>query len=487
MSEATKKPRDIKNLKARLGRTITPGQQQQQQQQPQQRPSGSVPPGGAFPPPAARKPAPQGRGQAPQPGGPQSQRPAPGASQRPAPPQGAFPPPAAKGGGAPAPRSSAPGARGASVPPPNAFGGFPGAPQAKGGGGKTPGLPGGVSAPPFAKQQQQQQQQPQAKKRGGDPFAQSAAAPAPAQREVKLVVDDSAIDDAETGRKKRGRTGIVLGLGAALGLALGFGVGSTTSDRELYNMAVRDGKAIYDEVQTASKTVDQANKQIKEILESATPSAGSEVKVDYEAVKALRSLEKPFDAGAFARRRYKAFKTSTVDDLFLYHNNVLDLWSRFGALAARTLPEGRREVLNEAAQATDNLAKSQYGMVPVEAKDRILGGLVFLEMPEMKSEEDKKKQQQEPMVEVSSQLGGRSVQKKLFLGQRGFMESPTDYVVMLDKGRSTNILGEASQPFAEFRSDVQELQSLMKKTQEVQGRLIKSLGEVASLEEQFTF
>ena len=43
-------------------------------------------------------------------------------------------------------------------------------------------------------------------------------------------------------------------------------------------------------------------------------------------------MEQPFSAAEFSRRRYLAFPTAVVDDLFEYYNNINLLWDKFELL-----------------------------------------------------------------------------------------------------------------------------------------------------------
>jgi hypothetical protein len=54
---------------------------------------------------------------------------------------------------------------------------------------------------------------------------------------------------------------------------------------------------------------------------------------------------------------------------------------------------------------------------------------------------------------------------------------------MIDKLRSKTILGAPTSIFSEFRGNVSDINGIMTKTVEIQGRLLKSLGEIASLTE----
>jgi hypothetical protein len=272
---------------------------------------------------------------------------------------------------------------------------------------------------------------------------------------------------------------IVGGVAVVLGLAAGMVVASFSAENRTYNTAVRDGKAIYDRVLEASETVEQAKRQVDEAVKAAKGGPGEKPAVAYDAIEKLRSLEKPFDAGDFARKRYGAFQPGTVDALFEYYNNVNQLWDRFGSLASQTLPESRRERLEAAVQAAGDMASQQTGCVLDEVEDKgILCGLVFVHKPEEGDEPGK--------VQVSTSQRGRTFEKTLFRGQEDLLENPSEYVILTHTQRSVGVLGQSASLFAEYQRDLLSIKQLMNSTMEVQGRLEQGLGRIKSLEEQFT-
>ena len=104
-----------------------------------------------------------------------------------------------------------------------------------------------VAPPPFARPAAAPA--PSAPPPSNDPFA--AGAPQQGPREVRLVLDDKAVDDAEVGRKSSGRTAAIVGVSILLGLAIGGGVASMNNSRIYYNKQVRDGHEVYGHVTEA--------------------------------------------------------------------------------------------------------------------------------------------------------------------------------------------------------------------------------------------
>jgi hypothetical protein len=332
-----------------------------------------------------------------------------------------------------------------------------------------------------------------------DPFAAASAGTAAASKRVTLVIDDSAVKEDEIGRKSRGRAIALVVVGLLLGIATGFGVGSTADKRTQYKIAVRDGKDIYARVQDVSKTVETAKELIKRAVDASAGGPGKTAGVDFEAIEQLVALKRPFSANEFHRRIYRAFGDNVVDDLFDYYNGINLLWDGFTSMGARTAGPARHEALQKSAAAADGLLNTDYGMVLSKNGEQLAGGLVFLTVaPPKPAGEDKKapekkgkkgkaaaadKADEGIKVKVSSSQGGQEVERTLYTGQDGLGESFEKYAFLIDKVRSRTILGESANLFSKYRGDLMELNARMDKTTEVQGRLVKELGTVASLSE----
>jgi hypothetical protein len=441
MAIPSNKPRDIKDLKARLGRTVTPGTV-----------GGSMPPGappgGSVPPP--NMPGSMPPGIRPPLGNPLGQQ------------------------SVPAPPFAQPGAQ--ARPQPSLRPGAPGAPLPR------PGA--GIPAPMTS-----------ARPAGASPF--EVAAPAVmAEKKVRLVIDDSAVKDSEIGRKGGSRNIALIVIGVAVGLAAGLGFGGTNAERKQYAMAVRDGKDIYARVQTVSKELDKAKETLGKVVAASSGGPGRKAHVDYAAVQELVAMKRPFSAAEFSRRRYLAFPTNVVDDLFEYYNNINLLWDQFTVLGNKTAGENARKKLDESAQLTDQLMSTEYGIVVAKSGDVFGGGLVVVRPKPADAAEDAKaakpkakgkgkddKEDKSQLMMVSSREGGREVERKLFTAQPEFTDKPENYVIMVDKAHSMPILGAGAKIFGEFSGQVTQTAGIMGKTSEIQGRLVKALGEIATLPE----
>ncbi|MFW5876960.1 MAG: hypothetical protein ACOCXM_09500 [Myxococcota bacterium] len=338
------------------------------------------------------------------------------------------------------------------------------------GGEQGPAFPGAdVAPPPFLQKKK--------KKAAADPFAAGESAPS-GPREVRLVVDDQPVEDTEVGRVQRFRT-IMIALGVAVvAIGVGYGAGSTMAGREQYNSAVRDGKAIFDKVQEGSSTVQKAKRLVNDAVSAAKGGPGEDAAVAYGTIEELRAIEQPFSATDFARKSYQLFEPGTVDSLFEYYNSVNQVWEKLETLAATTLPEQRRSILDKSAEAADEMASLQTGCVPDEVDEQTVCGLVYVHPRE---EDDDLEPGQ---IYVSLTPTGRTFEKTAYTGQ-DWGNEPNDYVIITDTERSEGVLGSRASEFTEYKGDLLKLQELMTKTTEVQGRLERELGEVASLEEVF--
>jgi len=437
MAEIEKKPRDIKDLKARLGRTVTPSQAG--------KPASAPPAGGSFPPPA-------GLGSRPPSGF--GSRPPSGFGSRPPSSLSGRPPSAA---GLPKPAMGS----GIAAPVPQPF-------AAKG----SASAPGGIAAPPFM--QPKQEQRPAAK--SADPFAQ--AAPAVVEKKVTLVIDDSAVSASDIGKKSTMKVIIVLLVGIVVGVTLGFMVGNTAGDRKMWDTVISDTKALYNTITEVSKSVEQAKTQVQTLYSTSQGGPGQKAKVDYSAIESLVAMKRPFAANAFHRKRYMAFQAGTVDDLFDYYNNINLLWDKFTVLGAMTAGKKKRELLDTSARAADALLNYEYGLIPFVQGEAVAGGIVYVERAPV--DESQKEDEGETKLLVASRVGGNQIEKTLWAGQKDITTDPSNYVIMINKSRSMGTLGQVANQFGEFRGEVTKLNLLMNKTMEIQGRLIKTMGEVAA-------
>jgi hypothetical protein len=298
-----------------------------------------------------------------------------------------------------------------------------------------------------------------------DPFAAAPVAARP--QEVRLIIDDKAVADAEVGRRGVGKV-LVAGLAfVTVGILIGWFVGSTARERQLYDLVLADAKEVYGTVNTASTTVEKAQKLIDQALKAAAPGPGKSVEVDFKAIEELRKLEKPFPADSFSRKYYRAFGPGVVDALFTYYNNTNLLWAKFAVIANKSLSPTAREGLEKAAKAAGALASTDFGCVPVKDGDSYTCGLVTVQKGD-----DKK-------ISVVTRSG--TFPKELYAGQ-DLAAKASDYVIMVDKGRSNEILGAQTNQFQSFARDLMEAKTLADQTLEIQGRLIQQLGEVAKLQ-----
>lgn len=424
MSEQPKKARDIKDLKARLGRA----------------PGGSP----SMPGPVSGIPAPL-----PMPGG-----------QNPGIPRGAeVPAPFA-----PAPRPSMPSqtgrmpaATGRSMQPTN----DPFAPPPAGGVSfPPPGGPGGPVGGPGAPAPRQSMPMP------SDPFA-AAPQPVQAQREVRLVIDDKAVEDAEIGRRSGGKFAIAAIVAAAAGVLVGWFVGGTQRERQLYDLVLADAKEVYGSVDSSAKTVEEAKNLLDKAVKSAAPAAGKDITLDFKAIEDLRKLTKPFPADVFSRKHYRALEPGTVDMLFQYYNNTNLLWAKIQVLSAKALTPTAKESLTKSAKSAGELATTDYGCIPFKAEKEFGCGIVAIS----KTEDGK--------LQAVTRAG--SYEKTPFSGQ-DLTSNTSNYVIMIDKQRSGEILSGATNQFQSFARDLMEAKTLADQTDEMQGQLIKLLGNVVKLQ-----
>jgi len=324
----------------------------------------------------------------------------------------------------------------------------------------------------------------------GDPFAQ--AQPVSAAREVRLVIDDKAVEDAEVGRRSGSKFAIAAVVAAMVGILIGWFVGSTWRERQLYDLVLADAKEIYGSLTSSSPTVETAQKLIDQAAKSAAAGGGKGIEIDFKSLEELRKLPKPFPADVFSRKHYRAFEAGTVDGLFQYYNNTNLLWAKINVIAAKALTPTGRESLTRAAQAAGDLSNTDFGCVPFKDGERFGCGIVTVTKPEGAAEPAEAKEGKEGKgkrgkdKEADSEklnvvTRGGTYEKTLFAGQ-DISSKPSDFVVMVDKGRSNEILGGATSQFQNFARDLVEAKTLADQTVELQGRLTQQIGEIAKLQ-----
>ena len=101
---------------------------------------------------------------------------------------------------------------------------------------------------------------------------------------------------------------------------------------------------------TVSKSLEVAQGHLRTAVEASQGGPGKQAGVDYKAIEDLRAMERPFSAAEFSRRRYLAFPTPVVDDLFEYYNNINLLWDKFELLEQQDLGRPRSRVARQVGQ-----------------------------------------------------------------------------------------------------------------------------------------
>lgn len=305
----------------------------------------------------------------------------------------------------------------------------------------------------------------------GAPAARGSVAPDPfgavqqvQQKVVRIEYDDKPVEDAEIGRKRSRSYWVIGAVMTFVGFLLGLAVVGVGNRNKQTNLAIADGKEIYKKVQSSSNVMEALSADIRTVA-----TAAGQFKVDYATIEKMQKVELPFRAQDFAQRNYLAFPEAT-GDLFQYALSVSNIFDRVNVLAAQTLPAKRREELDRAAKSRAESADGMYGVALVRGGEAgILGGLVFLTPGENK-------------------FSGRStktsapIELARFTGRETIGEAPT-VVIPLDNQASAGFLGQMSSAYTDYVRQVFELNELVKKTMEVQGRLVQSMGKVSSLKE----
>ena len=334
-----------------------------------------------------------------------------------------------------------------------------------------------------------------------DPFAAAAAAP----QEVRIAVDAKPVDDAEVGRRQGGRIFLVLAASLAVGCALGAGVGTMNARRRLYNTTVTDGHAIYTAVDTASRGVLEAQQHIEALAVAAGGGPSGHPTVSYTDLDALNAQPVPLQAAAFASRNYNAFQPGTVDDLFTYYANIQELWRQFHDLsliasgpaqrpsiddfaAVAVCPTSlghdqaaARAAIQAAADATATAAAAQYVATLSTGPDGTVRGALRFAEPELGADGN-------PTGHILTHAtpGDTGTPIELWTAETAIPTTAT-HAIVINGGNSAGVLSERLGSFRSYVQALQETRTLMTGTIEIQGRLTTALGDIARLEEVAAF
>lgn len=426
--EESKQPRKVKDLKARLGRTIAPNTPGAPAITPPPGAGGVVPPAGVAAPPAAAGSTPAEGAQAPAGGA-------------------AIPPPAI-----------APIAPGQPLPPLNL--------------GPKP-----VVVPPMVQQQMEEEARRKKREASDDPFA---ATEHRGPQKVVLAIDDSKVHDHEVGRAGKNRGLIItVGIVAVIAIGVGYGLGAVMKDRQTHNAGIRAGRAIHEAVQHAGDPLTKVQQNVERAITAARGAPGRAPRVDYDALTALRAIENPFRADRFSRQRYDLFNATAVDALFSYYLKVNRLFELIDRTTAKNLSTRRRAELDEAASNAGNMMTDQTGCVPVLAQNRLWCNLVYVDAPQQGA-------QPSPMLRVRATKGAQAQEREIYAGQN-LAENSDKYVILTNTQTSVGVLGQRAAAFAEYNRDLLELKALIDEVNETQGRFEQELDRIRSMQEVFTF
>ena len=140
-----------------------------------------------------------------------------------------------------------------------------------------------------------------------------------------------------SGRLSKHRWTFVVAVLAVAAVSLVVSCGAETrGDQDQDAIAMREAKAVYENIREVSRTVDTANDLLRKAVEASSSEAGKAAKHDPGSIQQLVGLKRPSSAHAFNRRLYRVLPDSTVDDLFDYYDSINLLWDGFIALGAKT-------------------------------------------------------------------------------------------------------------------------------------------------------
>lgn len=439
--EQSNQPRKVKDLKARLGRTIAPST-----------PGAVMPPGINLPPPVAGLPVPP-------------------------PSTGAEPATPAAAGGVPIP----PGIPAPALPPPAAGLGT-------GLGSPLPG-PKAVVEPPWVKQQREDEErrrvedEKRKKRAAADPFA-TAQAPAGPQA-VRIVIDDSAIDAAETGKrgKNLATVGVVV-IVALIAMLIGKSIGGTMAQRDQHNSGVDSAETLHRTVQRGDAALQIVKTNITSMIEAAQAGAGKTPHVDYAALEAALAVENPFTAEHFSSTNYVLFDRPAIDAMLTYYDSTRELFDRLQRLARSyniRNPVGRAQV-DASFQAFDNFAKYPAGCVPTligpEGQQRWMCNMVFADVEHAAADG----------VPTRPRPTATPTTREVYNGSQALGAATSDkLLILINFAASADVMGSTLHLHDRFVREIGEIKGILDTAMQARADFRNEMDRIRHLERQRTF
>lgn len=444
--EQSNQPRKVKDLKARLGRTIAPST-----------PGAVMPPGINLPSPVAGVPTPPGAAPAAAADGAAAAPPAPVP-----PPPGVIPAPA--------------------LPPPAAgLGAGLGAP--------LPG-PKAVVEPPWVKQQREEEEkrriedEKRKKRAAADPFATAEAPVGP--QAVRIVLDDSAVADNETG--KRGRNlatvGVVVVV-ALIAMFIGKSIGQSFARNASINQGIASAEALHTTVQRGDTALQAVKTQVDKLVAAAQTANGNTPHVDFAAVEAAVAVTNPFTAEHFATTNYTLFDAAAIDAMLTYYDTTRQLFERIERLARSYNISSRnqqgRDQLNASFQAFDNFSKYPPACVPTLVGEgpaaRWTCNMVFIDVEHATAEG----------IPSRNRPSAQPTMRAIFSGQPIAAAQSDKILIPVNLQASADVMGSTLELHNRFVRDLGEIKALLDSAMEARANFRNEMDRIRHLPQQFTF
>ena len=377
-----------------------------------------------------------------------------------------------------APNTVKGGGSGDIAPPPNMGGGVVPPPANVGGLADVLGkVKPKVEAPPMVQAQQarEAEEEERRKKQAANPFAAGEAADGPQQ--VRIVVDGDPVEDSEVGRKRAGKIAAMAVAFIAVGAALGATVSGVMRTTEEHDAAIADAQTILTAAEESQPGVLEAQTLVDRALSKANEGRTGGAQADYEALTALRAIERPgYNVDTFARSQFNRFSTA-AQPIIQNHMLLEQLFTEINRVATHWLNPRNRQSLDDAIGqvngATGASAKPTSGCVPTITGGMLVCNLVWVNWPDTPPAGGAE-------IQMRPSRRGRWATKKLYNGE-SLTSQPEQYLVPVNFGTSRDVLGNSEgAALAEYRRDIAGIRELINQTIEVQGRLQTELGTIVS-------
>ncbi len=292
---------------------------------------------------------------------------------------------------------------------------------------------------------------------------------AKARREMKIVVDDSDVEDAMDSKRAR----VFIAIVGAIAIVIGFGIGKTLQEKwsedERINLAIEAARDIRDSVGAADDAVQQIRTHTEAAIASATASPPT---INVDALRAMQAIQIPFDAHTFSGKNYTQFQPATVDAIFDYYLKVTELSGAVQVNANRGIVPASRTAIETAIQSLQDTGSSPIACAVVNAGGRLACDMVWITGPLADGR----------FPTAPQRRGGTPTPRGPFNPGSDLAPQLGNTLILVNTGNSQGVLGENARAFAEYLHGLNRMKAQLDAIDEARATVRQGLEEIANLD-----